>query len=408
MKPNTLRLITPLAIGLVALGILLPMFEAPATAQNAAQSTITATPDPTATAAATLFTIEQATMNSLYPAGLEFVFAGASSAGDIERVTVNLWSQDGTTQRLTLDWDDERGAWVYFDRRYEPPWFQVFYRFRVLDSAGNVYETADMHAEYVDNTRDWVRRENDEVILLTYGVTDEFIDQLFESVTKAVNRLEEAHGFALDYKPYAVVFPDEGSFQEWQEYVQTDLAGLTLSDRGYTVQRVGRDVNDLVYAFLPHELTHIFQGFADEALDIPIWFTEGHATYFETVYSYDYEDRVRNIVIDPRFPTLQDNFDAAQAGPDGRGRLGYDVGYTFIKYWIDTYGLESHRAFWQAQATMNFEDAMQAATGKTMVELETEWRAWLGATGPAPTLIPEPTMLPFPTAPAMPTLPGSD
>jgi hypothetical protein len=158
---------------------------------------------------------------------------------------------------------------------------------------------------------------------------------------------------------------------------------------------------------VPHELTHIFQGFIEEARDIPGWFTEGHATYFEPVPQYDYEARVRAMVNMPGFPTLADNFDPGRNGPDGRNRLGYDMGYTFIKYWIDNYGWESHRVFWQAQVKLDFEAALQLATGPTLAGLETAWRRWLGATGAAPTLIPTPTFPPFPTARPMPTLPGS-
>lgn len=370
-------------------------------------ATLSPTPDAVATQAAAYFQVTTAQMNSLYPRGVEYVLQISSSAGEIERVTVAFWDRDGSIRSSnTLDWDESRQAYVYYDRMFRPPWFEINYRFRALDSAGNVYETADMVSEYADLTREWFRREDDRIIVLMFGARESLADDLFRSAHDAIIRLEETHGFKLDYKPYVVVMPDQASFQEWQEYPDPFLAGLTYNQLGYTVQTLQWGETDLIEATVPHELTHIFQGFVAEARDIPTWFIEGHATYFEPQPQYDYEQRVRDIVWHPDFPTLQADIMADRSGPDGRNRWAYDIGYTFIRYWIDNYGWESHRRFWQAQVTMNFEDAMAFATGRSFEELETEWRRWIGAPGPVPTLFPSPTLPPFPTAAPMPTLPG--
>jgi hypothetical protein len=360
--------------------------------------TRTPAPDPTGTAAAAAITIEEASMTSAYPEGVVYTVRASSTAGAIDRVQVSYRTREGTPTSATLDWDAERDAFTYFDRRYQPPWDKVFYRFRIRDEAGNVLQTEEFDAEYADNTRKWVRRENDEVIVLMTGARDDLADSLFVSSSQAIEVLEEAFGFSLDYRPYVVVM-DHASFQEWQQYPEPTLAGRTTD--GYTVQTLSFGEGDLVDTTVPHELTHIFQGFIAEARDTPGWFIEGHATYFEPIQQYDYAARVRGMVNMPGFPTLQDNFDPGRDGPDGGNRLGYDVGYTFIKYWIETYGWESHRAFWQAQVTMNFDEALEFATGKTLIELEDEWRVYIGAPGPAPTLIPIPTMPALPTAPGM-------
>ena len=361
-------------------------------------ATLVPTADPAATAAAAVFDIGITTLESNYPDGVTYVVEATSSAAPIERVQVSYWTHDSTPTSASLTWDESRQAYTYFDRMHQSPWFEITYRFRIRDAAGNTYETEELKAEYADNTRKWVRRENDQVIVLMTGARESLADDLFASASAAILRLEDAFGFSLDYRPYVVVM-DHASFQEWQQSPDPTLAGQTTT--GYTVQTLSFGESDLVDTTVPHELTHIFQGFITEARDIPGWFIEGHATYFEPVQQYDYEARVRSIVNLPRFPTLQDNFSPGGDGPDGRNRIGYDVGYTFIKYWIETYGWESHRVFWQAQVELNFEEALQLATGKSLPELENDWRAWLGATAPAPTLIPLPTMPPFPTAPGM-------
>ncbi len=405
--------------GLLAAAWLLATFAGPTTASSGYQiptltpspiptATRTPTPNPTATAAAAFFTVDEATMISHYPTGVEFVFRVSSRAGPIQRASVAYWPREGATTSAVLTWDETRGAYVYFDRLRQPPWFQLNYRFRAIDSAGNVFQTADLTQEYADNTRQWLRREDANVIVLLSGGREALIEDLFKSASGAIGRLEEAFGFSLDYKPYVVVMPDGPSFREWQEYADPTLQGVTYQGMGYTAQSLAMGEDTLVKTVVPHELTHIFQGFIAEAWDIPTWFTEGHASYFEVEHFYgrDYEQRVRQWA--DRLPTLQGDLGMAGAvGPDGNIRWDYDVGYSFIKFWIEHYGWESHRAFWQAQVTMDFQEAMAFATGKSFADLENEWRAYLGAPGPAPTLIPTPTMLPYPTAPPMATLPGA-
>jgi hypothetical protein len=414
------RLVVVLAVGALALAAGLLLIARPVSriaAQGNAIPTITPspvptatlspTPNPTATAAALLFDVQEARMISRYPRGVEYVLRITSKAGTIQRASVAYWNRDRSIRSgSTLEWDPDRQAYVYYDRFFQPPWFEVHYRFRVIDSAGNVFETGEQVEEYADTSRTWTRREGELVIVLLYGARESLADDLFQSASDAIDRLEKAFGFALDYKPYVVVVPDRAGFDEWQEYPDPQVAGLTLSGLGYTIQQLTWGEYYLVHTVVPHELTHIFQGFITEALDIPTWFIEGQATYFEPVQDYDYENRVRQAARLFTIPSLRADMSPDTIGPDGMGRWAYDLGYTFIKYWVETYGWESHRLFWQAQVTMHFEEAMEFATGRTFDELESEWRAWIGAPGPAPTLIPTPTLRPWPTARPMATLPG--
>ncbi|MBN2471929.1 MAG: hypothetical protein JXN59_14495 [Anaerolineae bacterium] len=368
--------------------------------------TLSPTPNPTATTAAAHFTLERAEMVSRYPEGAEYIFRASSDAGPVERVQLRTWTREGSRSSTTLEWDEERQAFVHFDRMSDPPWFEINYNFSATDSAGNRYFTPDLKGEYADHTRKWLRRENEDVIVLLFGARESLADDLFTTTAQAMKVLQGAFGFELDYKPYVVVMPDQASFEEWQEYPDPYLAGLTMSNRGYTIQTLQWGEGDLVDTTVPHELTHIFQGFIAEARDIPAWFTEGNASYFEPVTQYDYEQRVRDLATRPEFPTLQGHISTEYPGPDGRNRWVYDIGYSFMRYWIATYGWESHQTFWQAQTKHDFEEAMELATGVSFPELEAEWRAYIGAPGLAPTLIPSPTLRPFPTAPGMPASGG--
>ncbi|NJL94663.1 MAG: hypothetical protein HC915_13540 [Anaerolineae bacterium] len=92
----------------------------------------------------------------------------------------------------------------------------------------------------------------------------------------------------------------------------------------------------------------------------------------------------------------------AGLGPDGRGRLGYDVGYTFFVWFTDNFGgLEAHRRYVELvqDVSIGRDEALEMITGLSIQEIETQWRLWLGASGAAPTLLPTitPIFLPTPT-----------
>ncbi|MBN1965969.1 MAG: hypothetical protein JW910_15070 [Anaerolineae bacterium] len=397
-----------LGLACVGLALLLavPLLIAAQGADPVPTATVTPTPDPTATAAAALFTVSQAELVSHYPDGVEYIVRASSSAGTIARVQVTWWLTASVRESHTLDWDEEREAFVWFDRMFQPPWFEVSYLFRLTDSAGNRYTTAELADEYVDPNpeRDWIRRENDQVIILMLGARPALADDLFAIAARNIEVLTDRFGYGLDFRPYIVVVPDQATFDEWREYVDINYLGFAFWDRGYTIQRLDQGEDVLAFNVVSHELTHIFQNARPGPSDLPRWFIEGHASYMEDRHYYDYEARV--LPVAHQIPSLEADISLDFPGPDGGGRWAYDVGFCFIKYWILHYGWDSHRAFWEAQQSMDFYEAMEAATGLPFTELELQFRAYMGA-GPAPTFVPTPTMRPFPTAPSMPTLPGS-
>jgi hypothetical protein len=116
------------------------------------------------------------------------------------------------------------------------------------------------------------------------------------------------------------------------------------------------------------------------------WFIEGSATFFELNSGPRIEQRVRRWAREGRLPTLQGS------GPGGRE--AYDVGYMFWVWLTEMYGKEAHRRVWELiRAGRTQRAALEAITNRNFIELETEFRTWLGAVNPeVPTPLPT---LPF-------------
>ncbi|NDJ87510.1 MAG: hypothetical protein GYB66_16675, partial [Chloroflexi bacterium] len=163
-----------------------------------------------------------------------------------------------------------------------------------------------------------------------------------------------------------------------------------------------------------HEVAHMYQDeYAAAGFSPGTWWIEGNATFFELNQQYDYEQRVRNIASSGRLPTLLKGSGpgASGSGPDGIGRYGYDVGYTFWKWVAVNYGLDAHREIIEKVGTgIDRNGVLEEVLGMPIEDIERQWRIWLGASAEPPTLIPTPTFRFPPTVTPFqyPTSPSSE
>jgi hypothetical protein len=167
---------------------------------------------------------------------------------------------------------------------------------------------------------------------------------------------------------------------------------------GGTVQRNSRyGIDDLAYGTVPHEVGHLYQNELNMVADG--WWIEGDATFFELQQGYDYLEHARELLQDPAFPSLRDGISIS--GPNARD--GYDVGYAFVKYLVDTYGLEIHKTILDNMIRGKpLFDAIAAATDKPFDEIEYDFREWMGAPDPTvPTAFPT-VEIQFPPTPTYP------
>jgi hypothetical protein len=358
-------------------------------------------PPGTASGSAT-WTLEQTTFKSLYPTGFQFEALAFSSAGDIVDASV-IWSHtperlkrreasiDPLTGHISLRWFVEDSL---------PPWIAVNYYWSFLDSEGNRFRTDwILGEEYVDESDSWERFENEEVIVfIQRGLPTETAQLALQAMEDQNPTFNQAWGGILSYKPRVILFSDRDDFGRWRSgFGGGAVVGQTSDDWGATVQViVGDDITNLTYGTVLHEIGHLYQfEFAPDAFPPGSWFTEGNASFFELSQEYDFEERIRNFAEVEDLPALLEGPgpNAFASGPDGRGRLGYDVGYTFFRWLTVNYGLDAHRELIEGLAAGEDRNVvLQRITGLTAQEMETEWRTWLGAFGPIPTFYASPTI----------------
>jgi hypothetical protein len=143
-----------------------------------------------------------------------------------------------------------------------------------------------------------------------------------------------------------------------------------------------------------HEIAHLYQ--QELGVNGPSWWIEGQATFFEVFEEYPIDERLRNLAAlrDGEWPSFQGDGPgggALTASEDGCTHLIYDMGASFMN-WIVEYhgGIETYRAIVdELRKNRPLGEALETATGISFIDLENEWRTYLGV-GPIPAEVLDP------------------
>ena len=286
-----------------------------------------------------------------------------------------------------------------------PPFIEVTYHWEVTDSTGETLVTEPIHTEYTDSTHDWQRLEDEHVIVFWYDRSDDFGQMLFEAAQDAYAHVSRITGTTTERPIRVVIYNNQDDFCAFYapRTCETWIGGQTFS--GITVQW-GNDLDWFVYHVIPHELAHVFYGeiFRNTWVTIPTWFNEGIAVYNER---HDHEQEIEMVKEAAARGELKSLPVMTRGGGvvHGEVNLWYAVAYSLVAFIADTYGEDTLGELILTLAdNVPFEEALQQTTGLDMVQLEIEWREWLGypvESVPTPITLPTMVVTPF----ALPTVP---
>jgi hypothetical protein len=381
------------------------------TAQEGVFPTLTPLPSPTNNGGGATWTIGDPTFASNYPLGWTFTLQAASSAGKIKNASA-VWKHSPVSIRRTSGaLNETTGTWEFVWENASgpvPAWVGIHYWFVFEDEQGNLKTTDSWQAEYADNTKPWGRRESEDIIVYyERPIPDEFGTMVVEAMEKNREKYREGWGNLLTYKPRAIFYATRQSYFEWNQVGSNagrrDV-GLTQSSWGGTVQyNYNGNLREGAYGTVLHEVAHLYQSDKRSASTIT-WWVEGQATFFEDFdgQMYDYLDRARQLAQLYGLGSIYEDW----GGNAQDLRDPYDLGYAFIRYLTDTYGVEINRRITEEMAGgKQLLDAIPAAVGKPLNEIEYDYRVWLGLSDPT---VPTPFPTPAFSFPPTPTFPPSN
>ncbi len=356
------------------------------------------------------FTFGETTVTSEYPLGMTFTLEVESETSEIAEVILFIRFVHDSGTRAEATYDQARGVWVarLWEAGGRPAWSAFDFHWRVRDAEGNFVDTEKYPMDYFDPEHEWFRSESDYLVLYwrDFGedIADEIAQKMANTMAALHQRRVEGFGADLSYKPIAVIYPDRAALSAMygSGVSNTRAAGFTSSELGMSVQvlrsteippgqdecvwatppeewTMERRINT-IYSVTGHELTHLTQFEVMGGMMGFLWFSEGQAEWFTSAPG-QYDRRLRHLATLQDLPSLQINYGAQLNEADGCYALPYDMGPSFINFLVMNYGgIEFHR---QMVEKMRGEgksvyQAVEDLTGKPFLEVENEWRTYLG------------------------------
>ena len=270
------------------------------------------------------------------------------------------------------------------------PGADIRYEFAIVTADGERALTAPALVTYVDLALPWTQAREGPVEIWYYAGGEGLESDARAGIRSALTLLQEDFGVEPTRATRLVLYADilrmrealGGGTSPW-------VGGAALADFGVIVLHAAADRayrQDLA-AVIAHELTHIVIEHATENPfgRVPAWLHEGLATVVESsVFErFPYDEIVADAVARNEFVSLRGITGTFPAN-NRRAIQAYAQSHSLVQHIIDRWGAGSIKQLLDAYAGgVTDGEAVTAALGVTLAELEEGWLASLGVENPS-------------------------
>ena len=311
----------------------------------------------------------------------------------------------------TLEW-----SWVMNRSGNPPPGVSLSWHWELTLDDGQVTQTEPQQYVFSDDRFAWQSVSAPGLTMNWYSA-DNVGPALLDAAVGGLNRLQAEMGITLTDDIQIFIYDDFDDLRDTLIYVSNWAGGVSFSE--YNVILLGvpaGTIDDWGQEVVPHELAHIVLGqFGRSCVggNRPTWLEEGLAVYAEGAPDESVLADIDQGINQDAFDPIRSLTGAFPADRDQAG-LAYSQSYSIVDYLYRAYGAEKMQALILTIADgIDIDTALAQVYGFNQDELETEWRADIGApartipptpaplaAGSVPTAIPLDTSLAVPTAPA--------
>ncbi len=327
-----------------------------------------------------------------FPGAISFELAAEA---DADIVAVELLYGETRSEAFTIvDVDITPGRQVEASHRldtqvyYLPPGTDITYRWQISDAAGNVLESEPQQLLYHDTRFDWSERSERNVTVLWYEGGERFGQELIDSATNTLDRLQRQIGADLDLPVRIYIYASIADMRGALEANEVEwVGGSAWPNLGLIVGAIEPGDSAEVRRIIPHELSHqvLHQATDNPYGGVPRWFDEGLAVYYEEGDGGYYADQVADAARAGQLIPLEALAASFPTDPQQAG-LSYAQSREVVAFIDATYGADSLRALTTAFAAATpLEQALEETLGRSVDELDADWRATLGGLGVQPT-----------------------
>jgi hypothetical protein len=277
----------------------------------------------------------------------------------------------GEALTVEFSWNNALGVQI--------PWqeFETWWVF--TDEFGKVYRTEHVFNDYSDKKHAWKKTATKSAFLYTYNQSAANVAALVAATDASIAALEKEFNYKLLYKPHIVVYNTVADFRDWSppSIESIGFIGMASGEWGGAVVAVYGSIKFTGYSIIKHEITHLFQYQSIHSSNIAQWFVEGSARYMEDYPEENPEKATRAYVRKFGAPSLQMALPMVTA--DGSiTAWPYYAGSTFVTFLKATYGAGAFARTHLALARgLSLPEALEAATGKSFAQLDSEWGKWI-------------------------------
>ena len=257
---------------------------------------------------------------------------------------------------------------------YIPPGVDIEYYYVIKDVAGNSLETEPFTLEYLDPTYQWQRMYVGDLELLWHDRPRRLVGDVAADVIERSRAAKQLLGISSPTPMKAVIL---------NSFVETSKSFPNVSEAaseghvygGFALGEFDTFVlGSLSVDGMVHEMTHLY---VDEAIEgpgvrVPSWLNEGLAMYFES--GPRGRDRIlARAAVGNRLIPLR-SMGAVPGRPDDI-RTFYAQSWSIVRYLIDGHGEEGMSDLLaEIGDGAPVEAAVQTVYGKSLEEIDAEWR----------------------------------
>ncbi|GIW06715.1 MAG: hypothetical protein KatS3mg060_1520 [Dehalococcoidia bacterium] len=335
-------------------------------------------------AAADGITVLDDTAQTEWPDSITFTLK-ATAAAEITRIRIEYWYTSNTRAGGNPTFTPGKEVTAEFKLRTRgsqdvPPGALITYRYTIEDAAGTTLRTEPKQYRFIDTRSRWQTLQDGLITVLYTDRTQARAQSVLQSAVRTVNALRDQAGVQLSEPltivAYATTADLDSAYPPRSQSSRGTRAGVSVS--GFNVVLITTD-GDAV-GTTAHEVTHaVVEDTIGPAASggFPMWLNEGLATYFQPSQGSEWSQYLQQAIRVDRVMPLR--FLKAYPGREEEWLLVYAEGVSMVKYLLTTYGAQKMGDLLRAYRDGDTDErTFERVYGKSLIDLENEWRASIG------------------------------
>ncbi|MCS6801242.1 MAG: peptidase MA family metallohydrolase [Dehalococcoidia bacterium] len=329
-------------------------------------------------------TVLEETVRTEWPDAVVFTVK-LSSASEITRIRIEYWYTSHTRAGGNPTFTPGKEVTAEFRLRTRgaqdvPPGALIHYRYVVEDAAGTTLRTEPNQYRFLDTRSRWQSVQDGLITVFYNERTQPRAQAILQSAVRTVNALREQAGVQLAEPLTVVAYPTpadlDSAYPPRSQSSRGSRAGVSVS--GFNVVLVTTEGDAI--GTTAHEVTHavVEDTIGPGAISgFPMWLNEGLATYFQPSQGAEWSQYLQQAIRLDRVMPLR--FLKAYPGREEEWLLVYAQGVSMVRYLLTTYGAQKMGELLRAYRDGDTDErTFERVYGKSLLDLENEWRASIG------------------------------